>query len=286
MTALKLTRCEAPIGAEIAGIDLNDPVPPALATALRQALADHRVLIFRAQRLKARPYARFVAAVYGPLVRHVLDQYHHGDIAEISVISNVVESGKGRTTREPAGAYWHSDLSYMAGPSDATFLYGREIPSSGGDTIFADLARAYQALPPELKRRIADLRARHHMFGGRRGEDAKVKLTPEQAERIPEVEHPVVRRHPLTGEPVLFVNPGFTRALVGLAPEASEELLETLYRHALDPAFQYRHRWRVGDVVGCDNRATMHSATGGYSEPRTLFRAIVGCGAPVLAAAA
>jgi taurine dioxygenase len=113
-----------------------------------------------------------------------------------------------------------------------------------------------------------------------------VALTPEQESRIPAVTHPIVRVHPVTGRRALFVNPGFTRCVVGLEPAASEALLDALYAHATRPEFQYRHKWRAGDVVGCDNRATMHTATGGYAEPRTLYRAIVGCGAPPLGAQA
>ena len=278
---LSIIALDAPLGAEVRGIDLAEPAAAGLATRLRQALADHRVLVFPEQRLNALGYADFMRAVFGPLVPHILDQYHHPDTHDVSVISNVVESGKGRTTKAPAGAYWHSDLSYMAGPSDATFLYALEVPAHGGDTIFADMVRAYEALPGTLKRRIAGRSAAHHMFGGRRGEAAKVSLTAEQSARIPEVVHPIVRRHPLSGRPALFVNPGFTRCVVGLEPAESEALLEALYAHATRPEFHYRHKWRVGDVVGCDNRATIHSATGGYTAPRTLYRAIVGCGAPV-----
>lgn len=279
--AMTVVRFDAPLGAEVRGLDLGQPPETDVAARLRLALAEHRALVFREQRLDALGYAAFMRAVFGPLVPHILDQYHHPETHEVSIVSNVVEGGKGRTTKSPAGAYWHSDLSYMAAPSDATFLYAIEVPPEGGDTIFADMILAYEALPDELKRRIAGLSAAHHMFGGRRGEEAKVALTPEQAARISEVVHPIVRRHPVSGRPALFVNPGFTRCVVGLAPAESDALLEELYAHAMRPEFQYRHKWRVGDVVGCDNRATIHSATGGYTAPRTLYRAIVGCGAPV-----
>ena len=278
---LAIVPLDAAFGAEARGIGLAEPPAPGVAAKLRQALADHRVLIFRDQYPSALGYADFMRGVFGPLVPHILDPDHHPDTHDVSVISNVVEGGKGRITRAPAGAYWHSDLSYMAGPSDATFLYALEVPPEGGDTIFADMIRAYEALPEALKRRIAGLKAVHHMFGGRRGDEAKVALTAEQSARIPEVVHPIVRRHPVNGRPALFVNPGFTRCVAGLAPAESDALLEELYAHATKPVFQYRHVWRQGDVVGCDNRATIHSATGGYIAPRTLYRAIVGCGAPV-----
>ena len=277
---------EAPLGARVEGVDLSAPMTPALGQALRQAMAEHLVLVFPGQRLNALAYAKAISAAFGALVPHILDQYHHQDTHDVSVISNVVESGKGRTTKAPAGAYWHSDLSYMAGPSDSTFLYALEVPPKGGDTVFANMALAYETLPADLKRKVEGRSAVHHMFGGKRGYEAKVTLTPEQAAKIPDVVHPIVRIHPVDGRRALFVNPGFTRCVVGLEPAESDELLNALYVHATRPEFQYAHKWRIGDVVGGDNRATIHTATGGYSEPRTLYRTIVGCGAPVVGAQA
>ncbi len=283
---LSIIPFDAPLGAEIQGVDLAAPMTPGLAKDLRAAMAKHLVLVFREQRLSALSYAAAMRSAFGALVPHILDQYHHEDTHDVSVISNVVEGGKSRTTKAPAGAYWHSDLSYMAGPSDATFLYALEVPSDGGDTVFADMVRAYETLPESLKRAIEGRSAIHHMFGGKRGYEAKVTLTPEQAARIPEVVHPIVRVHPVDGRRALFVNPGFTRGIVGMEPAESDDLLHALYAHATRPEFQYAHKWRVGDVVGGDNRATIHTASGGYTEPRTLYRAIVGCGAPVAGARA
>jgi taurine dioxygenase len=283
---LSVVALDAPLGAVVQGVDLSAPMMPSLAAALRDAMAKHLVLVFPDQHLSALGYADAIRSAFGALVPHILDQYHHADTHDVSVISNVVESGKGRTTKAPAGAYWHSDLSYMAGPADATFLYALEVPSDGGDTVFADMGRAYETLPEALKRAVAGRSAIHHMFGGKRGYEAKVTLTAEQAARIPEVVHPIVRVHPVSGRRALFVNPGFTRCVVGMEPVESDALLTALYAHATRPEFQYRHKWRVGDVVGGDNRATVHTATGGYTEPRTLYRTIVGCGAPVAGAMA
>ena len=272
---------DAPLGAEVRGVDLSAPMTPALGHALRQAMAQHLVLVFREQRLSALNYADTIKSAFGALVPHILDQYHHEDTHDVSVISNVVEGGKGRTTKAPAGAYWHSDLSYMAGPSDSTFLYALDVPPKGGDTVFANMVQAYDTLPETLKRKIEGRSAVHHMFGGKRGYEAKVTLTPEQAAKIPDVAHPIVRVHPVDGRRALFVNPGFTRCVVGLEPAESDDLLNALYAHATRPEFQYSHNWRVGDVVGGDNRATIHTANGGYTDPRTLYRTIVGCGVPV-----
>ncbi len=193
----------------------------------------------------------------------------------------MIEGGKGRTTPKPAGAYWHSDLSYDADPADATMLYSVEVPARGGDTVFADMYGAYAGLPDATKRRIETLRAVHHSGGVRavgRGSDAKVALSPAQQAAHPEVEHPVVRVHPETGRKALFVNPGFTIRIVGLGAADSTALPAELYDQALRPELHYRHRWRAGQIVVCDNRSTMHTATDDYprSARRTLYRLIVG----------
>jgi taurine dioxygenase len=193
----------------------------------------------------------------------------------MSVITANMDTAESRRTGKPAGAFWHSDLSYDANPSDAIFLYATIIPSDGGDTLVANMCLAYEALPKRTKRRIEGLTAIHRY--GFRGGAAITALTPAQRAAYPDVEHPVVRIHPRTGRKVLFVNPGYTMRIKGLAPAASDELLAELFDHALNPAFQYRHKWQRGQLLGLDNRASMHCAVADYAEPRRLLRMIVGC---------
>ncbi|MEE8172592.1 MAG: TauD/TfdA family dioxygenase [Alphaproteobacteria bacterium] len=267
---------DAALGAEIHGLDLARPLAEEAVAALRQALLQHLLLVFPEQHLTPGQLADFCRR-FGPITRHILDQYHHPEEPDLCIISNVAESGKGRTTAGTAGSYWHSDLSYLADPADVSMLYAIEVPETGGDTIFCNMYAAYEMLPEAVRSRLQRLTAVHNIMAGS-GADAKVALTKAQRAKVPDAIHPIVRRHPETGREALFVNPGFTRRIEGMDAAASAELLDELYGHAAEARFTYRHKWRAGDLTLFDGRASMHTATGGYSsaERRTLWRAFMG----------
>ena len=265
---------DAPLGAEVKGVDLSATMDDSAFAAIRRALVDHLVLVISGLPGDFQPLLDF-GRRFGTLVPHVLEQYHHPETSEVSIISNDPSTGAGRTTDMPAGAFWHSDLSYDANPSDATMLYSVEVPDVGGDTLFANMVLAYETLPEATKQRIEGLRAVHRY--GYRGGGAIVGLNREQDADHPDVPHPVVRTHRESGLKALFVNPGFTVCIEGMDEDESRELLDELFDNATRPEFIYRHKWQPGQLVACDNRATMHSATGGYEgKPRTLWRMIVG----------
>ena len=264
---------DAPMGAEIKGFDLSAPMDNSAFAAVRRALVDHLVLVISSLPDDFQPLLRF-GRRFGTLVPHILEQYHHPETSEVSIISTDPSTGAGRTTDMPAGAFWHSDLSYDANPSDATMLYSVEVPGEGGDTLFANMVLAYETLPEATKQRIEGLQAVHR-YGYRGG--AVVDLNQEQDASHPDVLHPVVRTHPESGKKALFVNPGFTVCIDAMDQDESRGLLDELFDHATRPEFIYRHKWQPGLIVACDNRATMHSATGGYEgKARTLWRMIVG----------
>jgi taurine dioxygenase len=269
-----VTPLDAPLGAEVSGISLSPALDDAGLAAVRQALLDHLVFIISGIEADLQSLVRF-ARRFGKLVPHVLEQYHHPDTSEVSIISTDEKTGAGRTTDMPAGAFWHSDLSYDVNPSDATMLYSVQVPPKGGDTLFINMIKAYETLPGETKKRIEGLNAVHRY--GYRGGTAVVDLSENQQNRYPDVSHPVVRVHRETGRKALFVNPGFTVGIAGLGKNESRALLYELFDHATKPEFQYRHKWQPGQIVASDNQSTMHSATGGYEgQPRTLWRMIVG----------
>jgi taurine dioxygenase len=269
-----VTPLDAPLGAEVSGISLSPALDDAGLAAVRQALLDHLVFIISGIEADLQSLVRF-ARRFGKLVPHVLEQYHHPDTSEVSIISTDEKTGAGRTTDMPAGAFWHSDLSYDVNPSDATMLYSVQVPPKGGDTLFINMIKAYETLPGETKKRIEGLNAVHRY--GYKGGTAVVDLSENQQNRYPDVSHPVVRVHRETGRKALFVNPGFTVGIAGLGKNESRALLYELFDHATKPEFQYRHKWQPGQIVASDNRSTMHSATGGYEgQPRTLWRMIVG----------
>lgn len=266
----------AALGAEVRGLDLTRPLTEATTLALRQALLEHLLLVFPGQYLTAGQLVDFCRC-FGPITRHILDQFHHPEEHDLCIISNVLESGKGRTTVRTAGSYWHSDLSYLAKPAETSMLYAIEVPETGGDTLFCNMYAVYEELPEAMRSRIAGLTAVHNIMSGT-GANSKVPLTEVQRAKVPDAIHPVVLRHPETGRKALFVNPGFTRHVVELDTAAGTTLLEELFAHANEARFTYRHKWQAGDVTLFDGRASMHSATGGYTnaDRRTLWRAFMG----------
>lgn len=264
----------APLGAEIVGLDSARALTAEDFRVVEQALLDH-IAIVVSELDEEVDWLLGFGRRFGPLVPHILDQYHHPASSEMSIIAANMDVPQSRGTAMPAGAFWHSDLSYDADPSDAILLYATDIPSDGGDTLVADMCQAYDTLPGKTKQRIEGRTAVHRY--GLRGGASITALTAEQRAAYPDVVHPVVRHHARTGRRVLFVNPGYTLGIEGLEPAESDDLLALLFEHALAPEFQYRHRWRRHQLVGLDNRAAIHCAVADYSEPRRMLRMIVGC---------
>lgn len=265
---------DAPLGAEILGVDPRRPLDDADFGTIQRALVEYGGIVLPELEEDV-DWLHAFGRRFGPLLPHVLDQYHHPRTAEISVIAANMGDAASRRSAKPAGAFWHSDLAYKAAPADAIFLYATRVPAHGGDTLVANMALAYEALPERSKRRIAGRMAVQRY--GWRGEGAITALTPAQQAATPDVVHPVVRVHPVSGRKCLFVSPGYTVCIVGMERAESDALLEELFAHALRPEFQYRHRWRLHQLLGLDNRSTMHCAVADYSEPRCMLRMIVGC---------
>lgn len=167
------------------------------------------------------------------------------------------------------GAYWHSDITYKAKPPMGSLLYALEVPPTDGDTLFCDMAAAYEALPEDMKTRLAGLNAIHSYlprFNAARAVDPqfqvnKFELSDEQKAELGEVCHPIVRTHPESGRKALFVNEGFTLRVDGPDASAQGDLLAELFAHSKQDQFIYRHQWSAGDLVFWDNRMTMHRAT-------------------------
>lgn len=269
-------------GAIVSGVSTDRVLSHEDMDSIRVALAEHTAIIIND--LDENPeWLLELGRSFGPLQPHILDQFHHPISSEMSIITANMDSDESRSTKKPAGAFWHSDLSYTATPSDAIFLYATHVPTDGGDTMVANTAMAYAALSDEMKARIASLTGIHRY--GWNGGGAITQLSDEQRRKTPDVEHAVVRTHPITGQKILFVNPGFTMAIKGLDQNESDDLLAELFEHQTQPQFQYRHNWQPGQLVILDNRASMHCAIAGYSEPMRKLRMIVGCTDQALLAA-
>jgi taurine dioxygenase len=276
-------RFEAPLGADIAGLDLARPLDAETFAAVRRAfLISEGVLVLRNQRITPEQHIAF-SRRFGPLMIHVLKQYLLPGHPEILQVSNVIRDGKPVGLGD-AGRYWHSDLSYAPEPSLGSLLHAQELPAEGGDTSFANMYAAYEALTPLVKRRIEGLRAVHsyrNSYDRMTGSPFRPPLTEAQKAEVQEVVHPVVRTHPETGRKALFVNEGFTLRILDIPENESRDLLALLFAHSTEARFIYRHRWRDFDLVFWDNRCAIHLAHGCPPEQhRHLHRTTVKGDAP------
>lgn len=275
---IAVNRLSPALGAELIGADLSRAMDDALFDSVRKSWLDaNGVLIFRDQDLSPEDHIVF-SRRFGPLERHVLETYLLPGYPEIYRVSNKVEDGVPQG-RAKAGTYWHSDLSYMDPPAMASLLYGIEIPSIGGDTLFCSLYAAYDALSPGMKKLLGGLTAIHDFAYASRGVFKSEKASRAQLDATPAVEHQIVRTHPETGRKVLFVNPGFTSHIVGLPAPEGRAILDFLFTHMARPEFLYRHRWAERDLVMWDNRCTMHYAIADYDGigDRYMHRTTVMC---------
>ncbi len=281
---LTIRPLSAACGAEVTGIDIARPLLATDVERLHQALGMHGVLLFRNADLMPEAHIAF-SRQFGPLESHVVGDFNLAGHPEIYVVSNLREEGRLKGAVY-AGQYWHSDLSYMPKPSLGSLLLCHEMPEVGGDTIWANMARAYESLSEPMKQFLGGLRAIHDYSHAYDTYFAHLKerppLTAEQRAKTPPVEQPVIRTHPVTGRKVLYVNPGFTTGFVGMPREESAPILEFLFRHATRPEFVYRHKWRVKDLMFWDNRGTMHYALADYdfSVRRHMHRTTLAGDAP------
>ena len=248
--------------AEIAGVDLSQPMTEERFAPIHDAYLEHSILVFRGQDLSNEQHIAF-SRCFGELEIHTAKHWLLPDFPEILVLSNRGEQGTKPIVN--GGAYWHSDITYKTKPPLGSLLYALDVPPEGGDTLFADMYAAYETLDDETKTRIEGLDAIHR-YGDRyrkmaSGDKDRPPLTLEQLAEVPDVVHPVVRIHPQTGRKALFVNEGFTIGMAGLPEAEGKALLDTLFSHSVQPAHIYRHRWQAGDLVAWDNRCTMHCAT-------------------------
>jgi taurine dioxygenase len=255
---------DAPLGAEIIGLDLNRPLSQRDFQRIHKAHLDHHLLVFRDQRITPQQQVDF-SRRFGPLQIHVLRNFQLPSNPEVLIISNIIEDGQPIGLGD-AGHFWHSDLSYKETPSLGSMLHAQELPEEGGDTLFANMHLAWDTLPTALRNAVQDARAEHSYLTQyeelRRRSPFRPALTQAQIDEVKPVVHPVVRTHPETGRKALFVSEHFTTRIVGVQEDESRALLAELYAHSVLPEHVYRHRWAPHDMVFWDNRSLMHLAGG------------------------
>jgi len=253
------------IGAEILGVDLSAPLSDAQFRDIHRAFLDWSVLVFRDQTLDREQHKAF-GARFGKLHVHPLKAaagYEGGDDPAVLIVKTTAKS------KYTAGDAWHTDVSCDAEPPMGSMLYVTEVPQrGGGDTLFANMYRAYESLSEPMQRFLEGLTAVHD---GARPYVGNYGYSPPEGASFPKNEHPVVTRHPETGRKVLFVNSGFTTRIKGLAPFESRALLDMLFQHiATTPSLTCRVRWEPGTLTFWDNRCTQHHAVWDYF-PETRY---------------
>lgn len=250
---------------EIEGFQISETSVVENRDAIHRAYLDHKVIVLRDQRITPATFAAF-GAIFGESDPHHVVSMRHPDQPALTILSNQDEVGR-KPQMKTFGAGWHSDYSYKAVPAAATILFGTEVPSEGGDTLFADTTAAFADLPEARKAELRKLRVRHEYRWSpdRSAPGARWNALTESEQRAtPEVIHPLVRRHPDTGAESLFIAPSLISGLKGI--EGMDErdglaLIEELGAHILGSKYVYRHVWKPFDVVVWDNRCTNHCAT-------------------------
>ena len=254
---LGLRKLTPQCGAEVDGVDVSQRLDDVHIAALHEALAEHGVLFFRDQRLTPEQHKAF-GRRFGELHLHPAWPRllpGHPEIMEIYTDEN---------SKRIAGEDWHSDVSCDPEPPLGTILYMLEVPPVGGDTLFASMYAAYEALSAPMKRLLDAMTAVHDGETTYRGRYEGMR----EAESYPSAEHPVIRTHPVSGRKALFVNRIFTRRIVQLHEHESDAVLEMLFRHIETPEFQCRFRWQPGSIAFWDNRCVQHHALWDYYPQR------------------
>lgn len=250
------------LGAEIHGVDLAKPVSEELFSEIYEAWLKYRVIFFREQKITPGLQVAF-AKHFGELNLYGYVEPLPGHLEVIPII-------KEADTRDNFGGFWHTDTSYLPEPPKATMLYALDVPEKGGDTLFADMVLAYEALSPQMKNRIADVRgvftaSKVHGPTGEYGKADHAMENKNEDKVITErVENPIVRTHPETKEKCLYLDLPHTEKLADMTMEESEPLMNSICQHASREEFTCRFIWRPGSMAIWDNRCVQHNALNDY----------------------
>jgi len=262
--AVEIIPTGAALGGEIKGIDLSESLRAEEIATIRQAWADHLVLLIRDQHISDADLVAF-SRHFGELRLSPLGEARMKGrsrspegFPEVAIISNVTRDGVPIGSLGAGEAIWHTDMSYLEEPIKAAVLYSLEVPPTGGNTGFANMYLAYNALSDEMRVRLEKLVCVHdHSLNSagflRRGYEQVSDVT-----ETPGAQHPLFRTHPETGRHALFLGRRRNAYIPGLPVDESEALLDAIWAHATQPQFTWHHQWQVGDLLMWDNRAVLH----------------------------
>ncbi len=247
------------LGAEVSGIDWSQALDDTTIAALHQAFLDYHLLCLRSDPLSPANFAR-VARYFGEPQLQLKRSQRHSDVPEVSTLESTYNTpaDKPADLRLKRLTGWHTDDSYFAKPAKATMLQALAIPASGGETGFCNLCAAYEDLDDTLKAKVDKMQAVHSYDTDRTPAQAPVR-TAEEANETPDVVHPLIRTHDESGKKSIYLNENRTDHIIGMDPDDSNTLLDNLHAHMTQPAYQYHHNWRVGDMLVWDNRCLVHS---------------------------
>ena len=262
-------------GVEAKGVDLSRPLDEETRSLLNQAFVKHSVLVIRDQTLTARQLRDALQNFCEIFPQHNT-RFSLPECPEIHYLSNKDRYPDG--SRYIPGAGYHTDHSNAEIPPKATLLLAIELPTSGGDTQYVNMAAAYDALPEATKKQIAGLKAMH-VYQSKHSTRKLMTLGDEAKKRLPPaVYHPIVRTHPENGRKAIYINPIRIETIAGMKETDAQLLLCELLQHAIQERFQYRHKWKQGDLVMWDNRCLLHKANGDYdheTQSRYLYRVML-----------
>ena len=258
------------IGAEVSGVDLKQPLTEEIGKEIHRLLLEYQVLFFRDQDIAPAQH-RALASVFGPLQTHPAYRTVEG-FPEITILEATADKPYKIDT-------WHTDMTFRKHPPVGTFLRSRIIPAKGGDTVFASMTAAYDALSDKMKQYLEGLNAIHDFSYGFKESLAEPGGRERLAQAVadnPPVEHPIIRAHPETGKKVIFVNKLFTTHIVGVSSAESTAILNFLFTHIITDEFTCRFKWTENALVVWDNRATQHKPVNDfYPAHRKLERIVI-----------
>ena len=260
MPSIQVRKLAEALGAEVSGVDLSRSLAAGTFVEIRKAWLDHLVLRFRGQTLSD-PQLMAFSELFGELDPPGPNPYGKPFLPEhpeMNVISNIKMEGAPIGGLGDGEAIWHADMTYVDSPPMAAILHALEVPVSGGDTYWANMYSAYQKLPANLKKRIEGRKAVHDATYNSAGVKRKGYQEVTDPRKAPGAQHELIRTHPETGRPCLFLGRRRNSYIMGMELDESEALLDELWAHATQPQFTFRQQWQVGDVLIWDNRCTLH----------------------------
>jgi taurine dioxygenase len=269
MTSLTVQRIAGSLGAEIAAVDLREPIDDALMARIRAIWLEHLVIFFRDQALTTGQFLAFAKRI-GQVIEYPF-------VKGLPDFPEVIPVVKLEHERVNFGGLWHSDTTYLDMPPMASMLIALEVPPFGGDTLFANMYAAFEALSPGMQAMLQTLKgvSSSAKADASRTREDRIK-TDARAEARKEyvAEHPVVRTHPETGRKALYVNVGHTLRFQDMTEEESAPLLQFLFQHQVRPEFTCRFSWRPGSIALWDNRCTQHNPINDYHGYRRIMHRV------------